>query len=434
MEEATSRKLQPVQPVRLHRFLTASGAEPASQALMEARGLTRNEEGRELREEDRFSRAASTCEVADTCESRAAAQQMQWLARGHEDWREEGAARVPMAVSVTVLLYAVIAYNVVYLRRVLPKVGKEACVIPYFCLYNITWGLAIWSYIQAHMTDPGSVPKRWQEFVLTVGDALPIAPARAEWQPGKATYCQKCRQPRPERAHHCAICGMCVLRMDHHCPWINNCVGFNNHKFFLLVGIYCCLLSLIGMVTSFVDLFICIVSLLRLEHLFPVEDPELTPVDILVLFVFGGLSMLFFLLLCPMVLSHLPLAQRNETTIEHHYDNMPNPFDQQNTFANISQLFGDFGPDWLLPIMPRRPITDGVSFPRADEKLGSSRSISLMGEDDEPETERIWRSRYNVRASAISPTSSKMIDTKPVPFFSRWWAGVDAGTRRIISL
>jgi palmitoyltransferase len=336
-----------------------------------------------------------------------------------------------MAVSVTVLLYAFIAYNVVYLRRVLPKVGKGACVLPYFLVYNVTWGLAIWSYIQAHITDPGSVPKRWQEFVLTVGDALPIAPARAEWQPGKATYCQKCRQPRPERAHHCAICGMCVLRMDHHCPWINNCVGFCNHKFFLLVGIYCCLLSLIGMVTSFVDLFICLVSLLRLQHLIPVEDPELTPVDILVLFIFGGLSMLFFLLLCPMVLSHVPLAKRNETTIEHHYDNMPNPFDQQNTLANLSQLFGDFGPDWFVPVMPRRPITDGVSFPRADEKLGSTRSISLIGEEDEPENERLWRSRYNVRAT--TPTS-KMMDTKPLPFFSRWWAGADSGTRRIISL
>ena len=33
--------------------------------------------------------------------------------------------------------------------------------------------------------------------------------------------------------YHCDDCDVCIDGHDHHCPWIDNCVGANNHGVFL---------------------------------------------------------------------------------------------------------------------------------------------------------------------------------------------------------
>nr|CAD7403222.1 unnamed protein product [Timema cristinae] len=56
---------------------------------------------------------------------------------------------------------------------------------------------------------------------------------REDW-----TVCTRCETYRPPRAHHCRICKRCIRRMDHHCPWINNCVGEQNQKYFIQFLVY----------------------------------------------------------------------------------------------------------------------------------------------------------------------------------------------------
>jgi len=405
-----------------------------------------------------------------------------------------------MSVSISVFLFEGFAYNIIFLGRILPAVGKSELVSPFGIVFNVVWCLALWSYFKAHTSDPGVVPQEWQDFVHSVGHDLPVAPARPEWQPGKATYCKKCNIPRPERAHHCLICEVCVLRMDHHCPWINNCVGHKNYKFFILLGVYACVASLTAVCTTMPELMYCAGSLAQVQDGFVLgggeahfekfggfisngeniheenltvkqaeevcaslptckgftfegemesddakkkiyfkdkwdlwgsgwtsykkslenEDAKLEVTDVVGFLIFGMLALFVALLLTPMLATHLPLALQNLTTIEDNYDNMPNPFDQGSMGANLAQTFGGYGPDWILPIDPWKPLSDGVSFARSDERLGPD-GLPERIDGEEVDNEELWITRYRVRVR--ESRQGEAVDQGPLRSIARWWNG-----------
>jgi len=116
--------------------------------------------------------------------------------------------------------------------------------------------MACISHFKAMTTDPGAVPpdasplEEKSKIVDEEGTELIISPKHK----GRR-LCRRCKAFKPQRAHHCSICQRCIIKMDHHCPWVNNCVGIGNHKYFLLFLFYTflsCIYSMTLVVFRFV--------------------------------------------------------------------------------------------------------------------------------------------------------------------------------------
>ncbi|XP_030320944.1 palmitoyltransferase ZDHHC3-like isoform X1 [Calypte anna] len=142
--------------------------------------------------------------------------------------------RDPCGALCPLLTYLGVGYaDYAVLAHVLPQPalrGSPWCPV-HAAAFNLIVLLLLASHARAVLADPGLVPL--PDTAIDFSDLRSAAPRKPEKSPEEWTVCERCEAYRPPRAHHCRVCHRCVRRMDHHCPWINNCVGELNQKYFI---------------------------------------------------------------------------------------------------------------------------------------------------------------------------------------------------------
>ncbi|KAM8766519.1 palmitoyltransferase ZDHHC18-B [Acanthopagrus schlegelii] len=251
------------------------------------------------------------------------------------------------------------------------------------CIPVIGGGLFVFvviTLLQTSFTDPGILPRATPDEAADIekqidntGNTSYRPPPRTKevlinQQVVKLKYCFTCKMFRPPRTSHCSLCDNCVERFDHHCPWVGNCVGKRNYRFF-----YTFIVSL-SFLTAFI--FGCVTTHLALRAqggkglVFALQESPGSAVELVICFfsVWSILGLSGF---------HTYLVASNLTTNEDikgswsgkSGEGVTNPYSHKNIFMNCCTMLCGPMPPSLIDRRGFLPADESVQTAATDIEL-----------------------------------------------------------------
>lgn len=224
---------------------------------------------------------------------------------------------LPVAAALLLKVGITAAFYMFPVPGLLAQEGTKTTMFAIIGIDIILFVLTLLHFATASSIDPGIIPRVFEnddDDMAPLYKTVEIRGVNVQMK-----WCSTCKFYRPPRSSHCSVCDNCVQNFDHHCPWLGNCIGRRNYRFFYW---YLVCLTL-HMIITFISTLIYIIIEAQKDQ-FSVSSKEMVSSIVILVFVF-----ISFFFVCGLMSFHTFLITNGRSTYEQFSSRYPvsSPFD-----------------------------------------------------------------------------------------------------------